>query len=149
MPAHTEIRELPYNCESIFDLVIDIRKYPEFLPWCLKMQVHRDEPDFILADMLIGFKFFRESFTSQVHYSRPASINIKYESGPFTYLENEWKFETVNNGHTQLKFHVDFEFRSIIFQKAIGVVFNEAVTRMVSAFETRAAELYTRNDLIS
>ena len=141
MPTHTEIRELPYSCESVFDLVIDIRKYPEFLPWCLDMNVKKDTPGTLVADMTIGFKFFRENFTSKVQYIKPKHINVIYEKGPFEYLVNEWNFEEVDNRKTRVNFHVDFEFRSVIFKKAIGIVFNESVRRMVAAFEARAAEI--------
>ncbi|MBL94915.1 MAG: ubiquinone-binding protein [Magnetovibrio sp.] len=141
MPTHTEIKDLPYTCESVFDLVIDIRKYPEFLPWCLDINITKEVPGIIVADMTIGFKFFRENFTSRVHYIKPKSINVIYEKGPFEYLVNEWNFEQISNRKTRIRFHVDFEFRSIIFKKAMGIIFSEAVRKMVSAFETRAAEL--------
>ena len=141
MPAHAEKKVLPFTPEQMFDLVIRVEDYPQFLPWCVATRVtSRDEAN-ITADMLIGFKVFRESFTSKVDFKRPDYINVHYQKGPFKYLENHWVFKP-DPGGCLVDFHVDFEFRSKILEKAIGAVFVEAVHRMVRAFEIRARELY-------
>lgn len=142
MPTHAEQRVLPYQPEQLFDLVADIEKYPEFLPWCIGARINRREDNVVWADLVIGFKMFREQFTSRVTLDQGASrIDVAYLDGPFKYLNNHWIFEPHPDG-CKIDFFVDFEFRSIILQKTIGLLFNEAVMRMISAFETRAAVLY-------
>ncbi len=143
MPTHFEKRHLPYRPEQLFDLVADIERYPEFLPWCVGARVRSRTDREIVADLMIGFRLIRERFTSRVTLDRERRrIDAAYTEGPFRYLDNHWIFEPDGQGGTLLDFHVDFEFRSIVLQKVIGVVFNEAVRRMVGAFETRARELY-------
>ena len=141
MPTHAEQRTLPYTAEQLFDLVADVERYPEFLPWCVGARIRERRPDLIVADLLIGFRMFRERFTSKVTLARPGRIDVAYSEGPFRYLDNHWIFEPVDGG-CRIDFFVDFEFRSAILQKLIGVLFNEAVRRMVAAFETRAQQLY-------
>jgi coenzyme Q-binding protein COQ10 len=141
MPSHTEQRPMPYSPEQLFDLVADVDRYPEFLPWCIATRVRRQDEKEMVADMVIGFKVFRESFTSKVKLNRPEKINVTYENGPFKYLVNNWIFEPSNDGCV-IDFSVNFEFKSRFLEKAIGAVFHEAVHRMVGAFETRAHALY-------
>ena len=142
MPTHAEKRILPYTPEQLFDLVIDVERYPQFLPWCLGCRVRKREEGLVVADMIIGFKVFRESFTSRVSHQHPNRIDVKYTDGPFKYLDNHWIFNRLDDGSTEIDFFVDFEFRSRILQVAIGAVFSEAVRRMIAAFETRAHALH-------
>jgi coenzyme Q-binding protein COQ10 len=142
MPTHAEQRVLPYSREQLFDLVADIERYPEFLPWCLGARIRERSPTLVVADLLIGFKMVRERFTSRVTLDRPRRIDVSYTEGPFRYLNNHWVFETTPEGGCRIDFFVDFEFRSRVLQKIIGVLFNEAVRRMVGAFEARARQLY-------
>ena len=142
MPTHAEKRILPYTKEQLFDLVAQVERYPEFLPWCLGCRVKSRTDEQIVADMIIGFKVFREGFTSRVNLNKPDRVDVKYENGPFKYLDNHWIFNDMGEGKTEIDFYVDFEFRSRILQAAIGTVFNEAVRRMISAFEERAHDLY-------
>lgn len=142
MPTHAEKRILPYTPEQLFDLVIDVEKYPQFLPWCLGCRVRKREEGLVVADMIIGFKVFRESFTSRVTHQHPHRIDVKYTDGPFKYLDNHWIFNRLDDGSTEIDFFVDFEFRSRILQAAIGAVFSEAVRRMIAAFEARAHALH-------
>ena len=142
MPTHAEKRTLPYTQEQLFDLVIEVEKYPDFLPWCLGCRVKKREEDLVVADMIIGFKVFREGFTSRVAHQRPSRIDVSYADGPFKYLNNHWIFKDLGNGHTEIDFYVDFEFRSRILQAAIGAVFGEAVRKMINAFEGRAHDLH-------
>jgi coenzyme Q-binding protein COQ10 len=143
MPTHGEKKLLRYTPEQMFDLVADVRRYPEFLPWCVGARVlSRDERE-LVADLTIGFKMFRETFRSRVALDRPGHVHVRYETGPFRYLNNHWRFKAVPGG-TEVDFFVDFEFRSSILQAVIGVVFNEAVRLMVRAFERRAMFLYGR-----
>lgn len=144
MPTHSETRQLPYTSEQMFDLVADIEKYPEFLPWCLGARVTHSGPDKVVADVIIGFKMFRESFTTTDMLDRPNRIDVSYTRGPFKYLKNHWIFTPAKDGGCQIDFFVDFEFRSRLLGGAMGLVFEEAVRRMVSAFDNRAAVLYGR-----
>ncbi|MEK9753392.1 MAG: type II toxin-antitoxin system RatA family toxin [Rhodospirillaceae bacterium] len=150
MPMHAEKRVLPYTPEQLYELVRDVERYPEFLPWCQALRVRRREPagdgELVLADMVIGFKVFRERFTSRV-VATPATpgraprIDVAYTEGPFKFLNNHWVFNALPEG-TEIDFFVDFEFNSRILEKAIGLVFNEAVQKMVNAFEARARQVY-------
>jgi len=142
MPTHAENKILPFTPEQMFDLVADVARYPEFLPWCIATRIKSSDEQAMVADMVIGFKVFREQFTSLVKLDRPRRIDVEYQNGPFRYLENHWAFEAHGDGQCVVDFHVDFEFRSKILEKAIGRVFTEAVHRMVGAFENRAASLY-------
>ncbi|MFH1803447.1 MAG: type II toxin-antitoxin system RatA family toxin [Pseudomonadota bacterium] len=142
MPTHAERRKLPYTPEQLFDLVADIDSYSEFLPWCAASRVRKREGDVLHADLVIGFKMFREKYTSKVTLQRPNRVDVEYLQGPFKYLNNHWVFEPAEDGGTWLDFYVDFEFKSSILQKMIGMVFNEAVKLMVGAFETRAHQVY-------
>ena len=142
MPTHAEQRLLPYTAEQLFDLVADVEHYPEFLPWCLAARVRERAGNVITADLLIGFRMVRERFTSRVVLDRPGRIDVSYAEGPFRYLSNHWNFMPQPGGTCLIAFYVDFEFRSRMLQKLIGVLFNEAVKRMVGAFEARARHLY-------
>ncbi|HXV24096.1 MAG TPA: type II toxin-antitoxin system RatA family toxin [Alphaproteobacteria bacterium] len=143
MPTHAEERHSPFTPDQLFDLVADIERYPEFLPWCTAARIRRREGNTVTADLVIGFKMFRERFTSRVTLDRPAHcIDVAYAEGPFRYLNNHWVFKPAPDGGTLIDFYVDFEFRSVMLQKIIGALFGEAVKRMVSAFEHRAERLY-------
>ena len=141
MPHFAEKRLLPYGQDQMFALVADVGKYPEFLPWCVGARVRTRTETELVADLTIGFGPFRESFTSRVQLERPRKVSVVYENGPFRYLNNQWTFDPDPAG-CRLSFFVDFEFRSRLLQSAIGVVFNEAVRRMVNAFLTRARAVY-------
>jgi coenzyme Q-binding protein COQ10 len=143
MPTHAEQRVLPYTPEELFALVADIERYPEFLPWCIAARIREREPRLVVADLVIGFKMFRERFTSRVALDPPRQIDVAYAEGPFRYLDNHWKFDPVAGG-CRIDFFVDFEFSSRLMQKVIEILFGEAVRRMVGAFEKRAGELYGR-----
>lgn len=137
MPTHAERRFLPYPPEQLYELVADVQRYPEFLPWCTACRITSRKGNVITADVVIGFKMIRERFTSRVTLSPTERIDVEYTSGPLRYLNNHWVFEPAEGGCV-LDFYIDFEFKSRLFQRLAGVVFNEAVRRMVGAFETRA-----------
>ena len=141
MPTHAEHKLVPYSVEQMFDLVADVGKYHDFLPWCAASKVRTRTEAELVADLTIGFGPFRESFTSRVALERPGKVQVKYENGPFRYLNNQWTFTPQPHG-CRVDFFVDFEFRSRLLQSAIGVVFNQAVHRMVNAFLKRAQEVY-------
>lgn len=149
MPTHAEIRHLPHSAADMYALVADVSRYPEFLPWCAAARIRgfhpaEDGAHFVMdADLVISFKVFRERFRSEVTL-RPEEtrIDVRYLDGPFHYLDNHWKFIPTEDGGCDVDFFVDFQFRSKALQKLIGVVFNEAMLRIVRAFEDRAEELY-------
>ena len=144
MPQHFEKRVLPYTREQIFELVADIEKYNEFLPWCLASRYKGREGDnIVVAELVIGFKMFRERFVSKVTLDAPRTIHVDYLQGPMKRLNNEWVFKDgPEEGTCEVEFHVDFEFKNIVLQKLVGVLFAEAFRRMLAAFEARAKELY-------
>lgn len=142
MPTHAEKRDLPYSAEQLFDLVAGVERYPEFLPWCLASRITKRDGDVFYADLIIGYKMVREKFTSKVTTTRPGHIHVEYLSGPMKHLSNHWRFNERADGSCEIDFYVDFEFKNPVFQKLMGLFFNEAVKRMVSAFEERADALY-------
>ena len=148
MPTHAEQKDLPYTPRQLFALVAGIEHYPDFLPWCIASRITRREGNMVWADLVVGFGVFRETFTSKVTLSPPHSddsagrIDVTYLNGPFRYLNNHWIFQPAGRGHCRIDFYIDFEFHSHLLQRLMGAVFNEAVRRMVSAFEARAREVY-------
>ena len=145
MPTHAERRNLPHTTEQMYNLVSDVEKYPEFLPWCVGVRVKEKTANRINADMMIGYKMFREKFSCKVELTFPDRIDVIYEEGPFKYLNNHWIFIKEKDGTCTVDFFVDFEFNSTLLQKVIGVGFNEAVKIMVHAFEKRADNVYRLN----
>ena len=142
MPSHHESRRLRYTPEQLFDLVADVGRYPEFLPWVLAARVGKRTPDALTAEMVVGFQFVRERFTSRVTLDRPHSISVDYVDGPLKYLRNDWRFRSDGEGGTIVDLMVAFEFRSRIFERLAGAFFGDAFRTMVGAFERRAARLY-------
>ncbi len=143
MPSHFEQKILPYTPEQMFDLVANVDKYKEFVPWCVGSRINKWEGDKVFfADLVIGYKLFRERFSSKVILERPDSIQIQYLEGPLKHLTNEWRFLREENGYCKIDFSVEFEFNNFVFQSLVNVFFNEVVRRMVTAFEKRALALY-------
>lgn len=146
MTKHAEQRVVPYKASELYALVADVGAYPKFLPWCVGARVRKNDGREMVADLIIGFGPFRESFTSRVSLQPPegdgpCAISVSYENGPFKFLTNRWGFSPHEQGSV-VDFYVEFEFRSKILQKAIGAVFTEAVHLMVGAFLKRAAVIY-------
>lgn len=142
MPRHSETRHLPYTPEQLFDMVADVGRYDEFLPWVVAVRIRSSSEAETVADLVVGFNAFKERFTSRVTKQRPDAICVDYIEGPLKYLKNEWRFEAAPEGGTNVHFSVDFAFRSRIFESLAGQMFDRALRRMIGAFESRAAELY-------
>ena len=142
MPRHTEKRNLPYPPEQLFDLVADVKRYSEFLPWVAAVRVRSNSETDTVADLVVGFRALKETFTSKVIKRRPHEIEIDYIEGPLKYLHNSWKFAPDGQGGTIVDFCVDFAFRSRIFEALAGQMFDRALRRMIGAFEERAHVLY-------
>lgn len=148
MPSHRETQILPYSPRQMFELVADVEKYPQFLPWCRAARVLENEPGSMLAELIIAFKHLSERYTSRVLLQPPAgehaacAIKVNMTEGPFHHLVNEWDFIPTASGGTQINFFIDFEFRSKFLGALIGGLFNDATEKMMSAFRVRAENLY-------
>jgi coenzyme Q-binding protein COQ10 len=143
MLKHIEQKHLPYTPEQMFDLVADVSRYQEFAPWCIASRINKRESESVFyADLIVGYKMFRERFSSKVILDRPDEIYIEYLRGPLKNLKNKWVFLRQPNNTCLIDFSVEFEFQNTALQKLANMFFNEVVKRMVSAFETRAGELY-------
>ena len=145
MPRHSETRRLPYTPEQMFDLVADVERYAEFIPWVTAVRVRSDSQTEMVADLIVGFKGLRETFTSKVGKVRPTTIHVDYLDGPLKYLRNDWTFRPDGTG-CQVDFSVDFEFKSRMFEMLAGQMFGAALRKMIGAFEARAAALYSSGE---
>ncbi|MFW2830189.1 type II toxin-antitoxin system RatA family toxin [Sphingomonas sp. ID0503] len=142
MPRHSETRTLPYTPGQMYDLVTDVARYGEFLPWVTGVRVRSDNETEMVADLAVGFKALRETFTSRVLKTRPSEVHVEYVEGPLKYLRNDWRFEPDGTGGSLVHFAVDFAFRSRMFEMIAGQVFDRALRKMIGAFEDRARALY-------
>ena len=142
MPGIRETRTLPYSAEQMFDLVADVARYPEFLPWVVAARVKTDDGREMVADMLVGFKALREKFTSRVIKDRPNRLEVIYIDGPMRDLDNIWRFIPRADGGCEIDFCVDFSFKNMMFEMLAGQYFDRAFRKMVAAFDDRAHALY-------
>jgi coenzyme Q-binding protein COQ10 len=142
MPKHSETRALKWSAIQMFDLVADVARYGEFLPWVNAVRIRSNSDHEMMADMIVGFKGLRENFTSRVVKSRPTMIQVDYIDGPLKFLRNEWHFADRPDGGCNIDFSVDFAFKSKIFEALAGQVFERALNKMTDAFVTRAETLY-------
>ncbi len=145
MPGIRETRRLPWTAEQMFDLVADVARYGEFLPWVVATRIKSDSETEMVADMLVGFNALREKFTSRVEKQRPGDqpgrIKVHYVDGPMRDLDNVWEFRSTEDG-CEIEFLVSFTFRNALFEKLAGQYFDRAFRKMVGAFEERAQQLY-------
>ena len=142
MPGIHEVHALPYSAEQMFDLVADVARYPEFIPWVVATRIKSDSESEMVADMLIGFNALREKFTSRVTKHRPDSLTVHYIDGPMRDLDNRWLFRPLGPNDCEVDFCVEFTFRNALFERLAGQYFERAFRKMVAAFEKRAEELY-------
>ncbi len=142
MPRHEEIQFIAHTPKHLYDLVCDVEKYPEFLPWCQAVRIRKRMGNVILADLMAGFKSFNEKYSSRVTFNNDELIvDVIYENGPFKHLVNKWKFKSVEGG-CDVDFMIDFEFKSRVLQTVANMFFKEAFQKMVSAFSKRADNIY-------
>jgi coenzyme Q-binding protein COQ10 len=147
MPKFETVRHVRFSPEQMFALVADVEHYPEFLPLCEALSVRsrkeRDDQTLLVADMTVGYKAIRETFASQVHL-KPAErrIDVSYIEGPFRYLNNAWRFEPAANGGTDVRFEIDYEFKSRMLGMVMGTMFDRAFRMFAEAFEKRAGQIY-------
>ena len=142
MPSHAEKRVLPYTSEQLFDLVMDIEKYPEFLPWCVAARINERSKNDLSADVIVGYKVFREKFSSRVHFKRAKDIEVEYLKGPMRHLHNKWVFKDIRGGQCEVDFYVDFSLKTKLFESLVDQFFHRALVKMINAFEARALSLY-------
>lgn len=145
MPHHHERRSLPHSAEQMYDLVADVKRYPEFLPWVSAIRIRKDIETEMLADMIVGFRSLRETFSSRVVKTPYSSIVVDYLDGPMKHLHNSWNFENVAGGGSTVDFTVDFSFRNRVFEALAGQFFDSALRKMTGAFIERADDLYGSN----
>ena len=134
MPRHSESRHVAYSAEQMFELVADVDRYEEFLPWVVATRIRSNSDTEMVADLVVGFKSLRETFTSKVHKERPDRISVDYLDGPLKYLHNEWGFEPHPKGGCTIEFLVDFAFRNKMFESLAGQVFDLALSKMNDSF---------------
>lgn len=142
MLEHHERRILPYTAEQLFDLVIDIERYPDFIPWIRGMRVHEKTDHTITADLAVGYKMYAERFTSKVKFIRPHEIHVEYIKGPLQQLSNAWSFMDLPEGGCEVDFYVQFSFKSRIMQSIANQFFDKALSRMIDVFEKEAQNRY-------
>jgi coenzyme Q-binding protein COQ10 len=146
MPQFETHHRVPHSANQMFDLVADVERYPEFLPLCEALSIRsskeRDGKILLIADMTVGYKAIRETFTTQVLVNKAERfIDVKYIDGPFRYLDNRWHFEEAGDGCT-IHFFIDYEFKSRILGALMGSMFDRAFRMFSEAFEKRAEAIY-------
>lgn len=150
MPSHSEVHASPYSPAQLYALVMDVERYPEFLPWCRAARIIERTPDYFLGELVISFAHLTESYVSKVQGTPPGTGEGKIEAtlvrGPFEYLSNHWRFVPLPNGGTEVHFGVDFAFRSKLLERMIGGIFTRAVEKMGAAFSARADALYGKQE---
>lgn len=142
MPTLTDHQRSPYTPRQLFALVADVERYPEFLPWCRAARILEHKEGELLAELVISFKGFTESYTSRVVLTPPAAIDVTMTRGPFEHLVNRWRFTPEGQGGTAIEFFLDFKFRSRLLEALIGGLFEKATRKMAAAFTARADALY-------
>lgn len=142
MPSHSETRALPWSAAQMYDLVVDVARYGEFLPWVSAVRIRSNSDTEMIADLIVGFKAIKESFTSRVHKIAHSSVTVDYIDGPLKFLHNDWRFRDDGAGGCIVDFKVEFEFKSKIFEALAGQLFDRALAKMTDAFVARAQSLY-------
>ncbi len=142
VPKHSESRALPFSADQMYDLVTDVARYSEFLPWVSGVRVRSDSESEMIADVIVGFKAIKENFTSRVFKDRPSHVHVDYLDGPLKYLSNDWRFHAARDGGCVVEFAVDFAFKNRVFEAVAGQYFDKALRKMTDAFVARAVVLY-------
>lgn len=149
MPSFRTARRVPHTAMQMFSLVADVEKYPEFLPLCEGLTVRRrvqsgEGVETLVAEMSVGYKAIRETFTTRVTVDRPQlRILVEYLEGPFSYLENRWTFRD-GGGGCSVEFFIAYEFKSFALRMLMGAMFERAFNKFTEAFENRAIAIYGR-----
>ncbi|MBF0424861.1 MAG: type II toxin-antitoxin system RatA family toxin [Magnetococcales bacterium] len=144
MSRHQVNAVVPYTPRQMYDLVVDMDSYPQFLPWCVQARKYDITPTQFTAEMTIAFKGLRETFRTIDTLVPGRSIRISLLSGPFKHLQNSWDFIAVPEG-TRIEFSIDFKFSNKLLSVAMGPLFGNVTQRMVTAFRQRADVVYGSN----
>lgn len=147
MRTYSEVKILPYTPEQLYALVVDVEKYPEFIPWCRAARIVSREKDSFLGELIVSFSHLTERYTSRVTPIAPSDktegrIDVALVSGPFHHLNNHWRFVPHVDG-CEIHLDLDFKFKSKLLDTLIGGLFGRACEKMVGAFTARAAVLYS------
>jgi len=147
MPEFKTTRRLAHSAADMFDLVAEVERYPEFVPFCEALVVRgrrrEGETEVLVADMTVGYRLVRETFTSKVTLDRPnLSIRADYLDGPFRALENSWRFRPLPDGGSEISFCIVYEFRSRTLAMLMGAMFERVFRTFAGAFEGRADQVY-------
>ena len=131
-----------YSAKDLYNIVLDIENYPEFIPWCSYSKINHKTNKYIIADLQIDYKFYKKTFTSKVEFdSNNLIINVKYIKGPLKNLKTNWKFKKIKKNITKVFFEIDFEFNNIIHQKIAEMFFNLIENTMIKSFIKRADKI--------
>jgi coenzyme Q-binding protein COQ10 len=153
MNSYRTTRRVKHSAAKMFDLVADVDRYPEFVPMCESLHIRKrsgeaDGVEIIIADMTVAYKFIRETFSSRVTLDRPKlAILVEYLDGPFSHLENRWRFRPENEKSSEVDFFIAYEFRSKMLGMVMGALFDSAFRRFAEAFEKRADKIYREKAL--
>ncbi|MFU7502184.1 MAG: type II toxin-antitoxin system RatA family toxin [Candidatus Tisiphia sp.] len=151
MPSFHQVKILPYNSQELFHLVLDVKSYPEFLPWCKAAKIISENEKQIIAKLVIQLKGFLDNYQSRIIYSSDLNkqryyIEVEAISGPFKYLKNLWQFSQEDTG-SKIEFFIDFKMKFAIVDKLVNIFFTDATQKMVDAFEKRADTMLTKINL--
>ena len=135
-------RTLNFSDQQMYNLISDVNKYPEFLPWCISTNVYNMSNNVFYSDMEIGFKLINERFTSKVSLTPPNKVISGTINGPFKKMNNMWKIKHISSNKCEVCLDVEFEFKSFLLQSIMGTLFENASKKMIMAFEERADILY-------
>jgi coenzyme Q-binding protein COQ10 len=148
MPRFSSKRRVPHRASEMFDLVADVGRYPEFVPFCQSLKILRRTPgpdgtEVVVSDMTVSFKLVKETFTSEVTLDRPnLKISVRYLRGPFSNMETRWTFEAKGDTACDVGFFTAYEFKSRMLAMLMGAMFDAAFSRFAAAFEKRADVIY-------
>jgi coenzyme Q-binding protein COQ10 len=145
MPVHNERRHLPYTPQQVFDLVADVERYPEFLPWIAATRIMRRDGNTLWVEMVVGASLLRRNFTAEALLERPTRITICSRDALFEHYQQTWLLAPTEDGGTIVEFRTDFELRSRLLQAVMAGFLDDAATTMVSAFKHRARQMYGAN----
>jgi coenzyme Q-binding protein COQ10 len=148
MHSFNKKQTLPYKAQDLFKVIMDIESYPEFLPWCLAARIVSEHPDHIIAELVIGFKAFTESYNSKISVkseNENYEIEVEAISGPFKKLYNCWKINQLDDNTSEVEFFIEFSFNSFILDSLVGIFFKEATEKMIDAFNERCKKLLSQS----
>ena len=148
MPSASITKKIPCSKKKLIGMVLDIEKYPEFVPWCLGGKIHtkidKGNTVEITADLTIGKSFFSETYKSFIIYNKSTdSINVTNINGPLKHLKNKWFFKQIGDS-SEVDFHVDFELKNKILNILMIKSFDLGLKKIADAFEKRANELFNK-----